>query len=100
MPNVNVNYNANQNPPMSFAPDNGRVEMKSSGTITFLKDNAFTYTNFTTTPQNTDFTWTLDPAGNMIVTDNHADLGTYEYCVTISVNGTPISSDPQIINKS
>ena len=96
---VNVNYNSNSTPPFSFSPNGGNVEVTESGTITFKSDPSFTYSNFTTTPPSPDFSFVVQPNGDMVVTDSDADAGTYNYCVTITVNGHNLSSDPQIINK-
>lgn len=96
---INVNYNRNQTPPVTFAPDNGNVTITESSTITFKADPNFTYTNFWTTPANPDFGFTIAPNGDMVVTDDDADAGTYEYTISIAVNGTSFDSDPQIINR-
>lgn len=96
---INVNYNANGNPPFSFSPNSGNVEMDAAGTITFKSDPSFTYTDFTTTPESSQFSWSVDQSGDLVVTDSDAASGTYEYCITIDVDGNSVSSDPQIINK-
>lgn len=104
---VTVSYNPSTNG-LTYAPNNGNVEMSESGTITFSKPGqpGFTYTGFqavatfTPPPASNDFSWALNGNGDLVVTDNDADKGTYNYTISFSVGGQGGTSDPQIINKS
>jgi hypothetical protein len=104
---VTVSYNPSTNG-LTYAPNNGNVDVTEAGTITFSKpgQQGFRYTGFqavaafTPPPANNDFSWVLDPNGNLVVTDNDADKGTYNYTISFSVSGQDGKSDPQIINKS
>lgn len=103
MPNVpiTVTYNSAQNS-LGFAPNNGNVTMDSSGTITFNKPPQITFTGIGFNPVSDDLSSTIDASGNLVVTDDDADSGTYEYTIYYTVNSTgqPGQTDPQIINRS
>ena len=95
-------------PTWTFDPD--VVDMDGTGKITFNAGASTTNFDFQgitiapapgTPPQGAN-DFTLDSVGpeQMIVSDNDADAGTYNYSVTVMAgNGTSYTSDPQIVNR-
>src|SRR5688572_4718950 len=103
---LNVLYkNGNVSYPGSAA--NGRIEITEPGsTITFSKatgSDAFSFTNRNTiapvppfAPSSVDITQAL-VGDQLVFTDTDLDYGTYNYCLVLNVNGTDVTTDPQIV---
>lgn len=103
MPNstVHVSYQQNSDPPFTYSPNGGDVEMDSAGQITFNRaGSGWSFTGITITPNTTDFTVTSLTEDEIVLTDSDATPGTYEYTITIETADGPQESDPQIINKN
>jgi hypothetical protein len=94
--NGNVSY------PGSANGGNVDVDAKDS-TITFSKSpgsDPFSFTDRNLiTPPSSDFTQAVLANGNLQITDTDADAGTYNYCLVLDVNGSDVTTDPQIVNK-
>lgn len=103
---ISVKYKANQSPQISYpGPDAGHVEVTEDSTITFSLANgsdACVLHSFTTNPVSADFSIISGvDTTTLVVDDDHADPGTYDYCISVRLpDGTTIVSDPQIINKT
>jgi hypothetical protein len=102
---VSVMYKANQTTPVSYSGAGaGLVNVSEDSTITFTKaqgSDPFTFAGITITPTSADFS-VVSGAGTttLVIEDNNADAGTYNYCLNLTLpGGTIIQSDPQIINK-
>lgn len=95
MPNCTVTRNANGS--LSFDPDS--IDMNAAGNITFTRapGSSWTFSGFSCPSDPGDFSIVGTPGTTMVVRDAHANLGTFEYTVSIS---TGDESDPQIINKT
>jgi hypothetical protein len=100
---IDVHYKADHDPKVWFSPGSGNVELKEAGKITFKKaddSSDFSFSSITITPTSDDFSVDSLQSHKLIISDSHADLGTYEYCINITTADGPVSSDPQIINKA
>jgi len=103
---VTVMYKANQTPSISYpGAEAGLVEVTEDSTITFSLSNGSdtcVLHDFTTREGSTDFSIVSGrDTTTMVVEDTHADLGTYNYCISVMLpDGTTVVSDPQIVNKT